>query len=116
MASGVPKKSRTRGPAGGTLSDGPLGCAKAPARSQVRRTRRARIPGPVNGVGRGGSAEPFALGVSPMSEVSRVLPALERGDPHAAGQLLPLVYDELRKLAAARLAREAPGNTLDATA
>jgi RNA polymerase sigma factor (TIGR02999 family) len=51
-----------------------------------------------------------------MSEVTRVLSDMAHGDAHAAGQLLPLVYDELRKLAAERLAREAPGNTLDATA
>jgi RNA polymerase sigma factor (TIGR02999 family) len=51
-----------------------------------------------------------------MNEVTRILSAIEGGDPHAAAQLLPLVYDELRKLAAARLAREASGNTLDATA
>jgi hypothetical protein len=51
-----------------------------------------------------------------MNEVTRVLSALEQGDPGAAGQLLPLVYDELRKLAAARLAHEQPGQTLQATA
>src|SRR5262245_28440232 len=51
-----------------------------------------------------------------MSEVTRILSAIEQGDPHAAGQLLPLVYDELRKLAAAKLAREKPGQTLQATA
>jgi RNA polymerase sigma factor (TIGR02999 family) len=51
-----------------------------------------------------------------MNEVTRILADLARGEVHAAGQLLPLVYDELRKVAAARLAREAPGNTLDATA
>jgi RNA polymerase sigma factor (TIGR02999 family) len=51
-----------------------------------------------------------------MSEVTRILSAIEQGDPHAAEQLLPLVYDELRQLAAARLAREQPGQTLDATA
>jgi RNA polymerase sigma factor (sigma-70 family) len=51
-----------------------------------------------------------------MSEVTRVLDALAQGDPHATDQLLPLVYDELRKLAAERLAREKPGQTLDATA
>src|SRR5947209_1184304 len=51
-----------------------------------------------------------------MTEVTRILSAVEQGDPHAAGQLLPLVYDELRRLAAAQLAREAPGQTLDATA
>src|SRR6516225_3478178 len=51
-----------------------------------------------------------------MSEVTRILSAIEQGDPHAAGQLLPLVYDELRRLAAHRLARERPGQTLEATA
>jgi RNA polymerase sigma factor (TIGR02999 family) len=52
----------------------------------------------------------------PMNEVTRILSAIEQGDPRAAEQLLPLVYDELRKLAAAKLAREKPGQTLDATA
>jgi RNA polymerase sigma factor (TIGR02999 family) len=51
-----------------------------------------------------------------MSEVTQILSAIEQGDPHAAEQLLPLVYDELRKLAAARLAQEKPGQTLQATA
>jgi RNA polymerase sigma factor (TIGR02999 family) len=51
-----------------------------------------------------------------MSDVTRILSDLAHGDAHAAGQLLPLVYEELRKLAAARLAAEAPGNTLNATA
>jgi RNA polymerase sigma factor (TIGR02999 family) len=51
-----------------------------------------------------------------MSEVTRILSAIEQGDPHAAEQLLPLVYDELRQLAAARLAQEKPGQTLQATA
>ena len=50
-----------------------------------------------------------------MSEVTRILSAVEQGDPRAAEQLLPLVYDELRKLAAARLAQEKPGQTLQAT-
>jgi RNA polymerase sigma factor (TIGR02999 family) len=51
-----------------------------------------------------------------MTEVTRILSAVEHGDPHAAGQLLPLVYEELRKLAAQRLAHEAPGQTLQPTA
>jgi RNA polymerase sigma factor (TIGR02999 family) len=51
-----------------------------------------------------------------MSEVTRILSAIEQGDPHAAGQLLPLVYDELRRLAAQKLAQEKPGQTLEATA
>ncbi len=51
-----------------------------------------------------------------MTDVTRILSALEHGDPHAAEQLLPLVYDELRKLAAHKLAHERPGQTLQATA
>src|SRR5262245_25423918 len=51
-----------------------------------------------------------------MNEVTGILSAIEQGDPHAAEQLLPLVYDELRKLAAAKLAQEKPGQTLEATA
>jgi RNA polymerase sigma factor (TIGR02999 family) len=51
-----------------------------------------------------------------MSEVTHILSAIEQGDSHAAGQLLPLVYDELRKLAAQKLAQEKPGQTLQATA
>jgi RNA polymerase sigma factor (TIGR02999 family) len=51
-----------------------------------------------------------------MADVTQILNAIEAGDPHAAAELLPLVYDELRRLAAARLAGERPGQTLDATA
>ncbi|HKB39153.1 MAG TPA: ECF-type sigma factor, partial [Gemmataceae bacterium] len=51
-----------------------------------------------------------------MSEVTRILSAIEGGDPRAAAQLLPLVYDELRRLAARKLAQETPGQTLQATA
>ena len=51
-----------------------------------------------------------------MTEVTRILAAIEQGDPQGAVQLLPLVYDELRKLAAQRLAQEKPGQTLQATA
>jgi RNA polymerase sigma factor (TIGR02999 family) len=51
-----------------------------------------------------------------MSDVTRILSKIEAGDPAAAEQLLPLVYDELRKLAAARLAHESPGQTLTSTA
>ncbi len=47
-----------------------------------------------------------------MSEITRVLSAIEQGDPHAAEQLLPLVYDELRKLAAQMMAQEAPGQRI----
>jgi RNA polymerase sigma factor (TIGR02999 family) len=51
-----------------------------------------------------------------MNDVTQILNAIEEGDPHAAAQLLPLVYDELRKLAAQKLAQEKPGQTLQATA
>jgi RNA polymerase sigma factor (TIGR02999 family) len=51
-----------------------------------------------------------------MREVTRILSAIEQGDPHSAAQLLPLVYDELRQLAAQKLAQEKPGQTLEATA
>src|ERR1700680_1439547 len=51
-----------------------------------------------------------------MTAVTQILSAIEQGDPHAAEQLLPLVYEELRKLAAQKLAHEKPGQTLDAAA
>jgi RNA polymerase sigma factor (TIGR02999 family) len=51
-----------------------------------------------------------------MTDVTQILNAVEHGDPHAADQLLPLLYDELRKLAAQKMAQEKPGQTLEATA
>src|SRR5689334_12411709 len=51
-----------------------------------------------------------------MNEVTRILSAIDHGDPRAAAQLLPIVYDELRRLATQRLAHETPGQTLQATA
>jgi hypothetical protein len=51
-----------------------------------------------------------------MTEMTKILAAIEQGDPRAAGQLFPVVYDELRRLAAQKLAREKPGQTLQATA
>ncbi len=51
-----------------------------------------------------------------MNDITRILSAIEHGDPSAAEQLLPLVYEELRKLAAQKLAREKPGQTLEPTA
>jgi RNA polymerase sigma factor (TIGR02999 family) len=53
---------------------------------------------------------------TPMTDVTRILSAIEQGDPQAAEQLLPLVYDELRKLAARKMREEVPGQTLQATA
>src|SRR5262245_51015221 len=52
----------------------------------------------------------------PMSDLTRILSAIEQGDPHAVQQLLPLVYEELRRLAAQKLAREPAGHTLQPTA
>jgi RNA polymerase sigma factor (TIGR02999 family) len=52
----------------------------------------------------------------PMNEVTRILSAIEQGDPHASAELLPLVYDALRRLAAEKMAQESPGQTLQATA
>ena len=54
--------------------------------------------------------------MTPMNEVTRILSTIAQGDPHAAEQLLPLVYEELRKLAAQKMAQEKPGQTLNATA
>src|SRR5262245_16033190 len=57
-----------------------------------------------------------SLGMTSMTDVTRILLTIEQGNPQAAEQLLPLVYDELRRLAAQRLAQERPGQTLQATA
>jgi RNA polymerase sigma factor (TIGR02999 family) len=54
--------------------------------------------------------------MSSVSDVTRILDRMQQGDSHAAGELLPLVYDELRRLAAQKMAQEAPGQTLQATA
>ena len=69
----------------------------------------------VTGIGPGVRAG-RPLVTTPMTNVTRILSAIEQGDPHAAEQLLPLVYDELRKLAAQKLAQEKPGQTLQPTA
>src|SRR5205823_9445687 len=92
--------------------------------SACRRCPYARPAGPVHGLGhpaatlpstwRAGSGE--SLSVPLMNEVTRILSAIDQGDPHAAAQLLPLVYQELRRLAAQKLAQEKPGQTLQATA
>src|SRR4051812_25163418 len=111
----LPKKSRTGGQADGRLRDGRLDGDKALARQPVRPFRRGPIPEPA----RGGGECPAGIlksWVTAMSEVTRILSAIEQGDPHAAGELLPIVYDELRQLAAQKLAQERPGQTLQATA
>ncbi len=63
-----------------------------------------------------GCAAGWPSEVVTMNDLTRILAAAEHGDPNAAAQLLPLVYDELRRLAAAKMARERPDHTLDATA
>ena len=81
----------------------------------MRAGRNWTAPGGPPGTGSGmPSGRPSAAGS--MDDVTRILTAVEQGDTGAPQQLLPLVYDELRRLAAARMASEAPGQTLDATA
>jgi RNA polymerase sigma factor (TIGR02999 family) len=83
---------------------------------RVRRLRGRIIPVPFQDQTDGIALRDSVLKVLPMSEVTRILSAIEQGDAHVAQELLPLVYDELRKLAAQRLAEEKPGQTLQATA
>ncbi len=81
---------------------------------------RGKAPSRVGKVGRrliiGGSYTSLKSKARLMTDVTRILSAIEQGDPTAAAQLLPLVYDELRKLASAKMAQENPGQTLQATA
>src|SRR4051812_3970071 len=79
-----------------------------PDRGTIRATSLGRHATPPDRGPQGGSPA--------MNDVTRILSAVEHGDPGAAGRLLPLVYDELRRLAAQRLAGESPGQTLQATA
>jgi len=116
MTSGGPKKSMTCGQAEGRIIACLLDCGTHQARQQARRIGWAKVPDPAHEGGRRCSAESFALLVAPMSDVTRILSAIEQGDPQAAEQLLPLVYGELRRLAAQKLAKEKPGQTLQATA
>src|SRR5205085_3533580 len=95
-------------------SIGPAG--KKPGGSPVETPVEVNDSQPRSGAGEDvppGSSSPSG---KVMTDVTRILSAVEQGDPHAAAQLLPLVYDELRKLAAQRLVREKPGQTLEATA
>src|SRR5260370_13581894 len=92
------------------------GAAKDLVAHPVRRARRSMIPNTALGFSRAISWGLSNLSVPPMSEVTRILSAIEQGDAHAAEQLLPLVYDELRKLAAQKLSHETPGQTLQPTA
>ena len=63
----------------------------------------------------GGRPDSTTATISSVNDVTRILSAIEQGDPRAAEELLPLVYQELRKLAAAKLAQEKPGQTIQAT-
>ena len=69
-----------------------------------------------SGIGPGRDAAGWSGTPTGMRDVNHILSAIEQGDPHAAEQLLPLVYDELRRLASQKLAQEKPGQTLQATA
>lgn len=80
----------------------------------ARNTKKYRFCGPWAAILSAGFRRYLAAPL--MNEVTRILCAVEQGDPHAAEQLLPLVYGELRKLAAQKLAQEKPGQTLQATA
>src|SRR5262249_28055964 len=114
--SGVPRKSRTCGHADGKL----IGSLRARESTRTLNgwtpTRALPFPNRPEGGSRRfpHRTRPFAS--APMNEVTQILSDLPRGDARAAGQLLPLVYDELRRLAAARLAAEPSGNTLQPTA
>src|SRR5262249_21723319 len=102
------------------------GRASWPLREPASRFGRRRKNSPVRPAGAvmlrepaspfGRRRGPAAVSLDLMSDVTRILSAIEQGDPSAAEQLLPLVYDELRKLAAQKLAQERPGQTLQATA
>src|SRR5262249_49989680 len=93
---GVPDRSRLRKLACALQSRRPERSNLWPRPSETSRSARGRLPR--------------------MTDVTGTLSAIEQGDPRAADQLLPLVYDELRQLAAHKLAQEAPGHTLQPTA
>src|SRR5206468_1968817 len=112
----IPKKSKLYRVAAGILVARLRGNTRAPMAHPSSCPSRPMTPTPVQESGPDVPLRPSSLLVAPMTEVTRLLSALEGGDPHAAAQLLPLVYDELRKLAAQKLAHEAPGQTLQATA
>src|SRR5260370_25305391 len=116
MTSGVPNQFKTCGQAAGILVGGFPACRNDLSAHPVSTCRNLRDSVAHGRYSRGHiPLGPSSLGVPPMSEVTRILSAIEQGDSHAAEQLLPLVYDELRKLAAERMAQEQPGHTLQAT-
>jgi hypothetical protein len=82
----------------------------------AKRVCWAMVPETYRELGPGVPRADSTIALRRMNDVTRVLSAIEQGNPHAAEQLLPLVHDELGKLAAQKLAGETPGQTLDATA
>src|SRR5262249_54523177 len=112
--------SRSAGPWPGRTGTRGYGSRSRPAPRTRRRSAPANPASRWQAVARAvillSSSLPWTAPMPPMSDVTRILSAIEQGDPHAASQLLPLVYDELRRLAAAKLAQEKPGQTLQATA
>jgi RNA polymerase sigma factor (TIGR02999 family) len=116
MTGGVPKKSRISVRVGGKLIGGFLERELTGTLNRSGAKESATFPKRPEGGSRSFLHRARAFARAPMEEVTRILSDVAQGDAHAAGQLLPLVYEELRKLAAARLAQEAPGNTLNATA
>jgi RNA polymerase sigma factor (TIGR02999 family) len=104
-------------PVGGDLfgAQRTRGCGVYTHRLATRLVERTEPANAWDVVGGGGSGGSVGLSV-PMGEVTRILSAVERGDANAAGELLPLVYDELRRLAAHKMAQEAAGQTLQPTA
>jgi RNA polymerase sigma factor (TIGR02999 family) len=91
---------------------------REPREAAIRRDRGPRFAGRSDGLTTARVLRLSHAGsmLSYMSEVTRILSAIEQGDPSAAGELLPLIYDELRKLATQKMAQETPGQTLQATA
>jgi RNA polymerase sigma factor (TIGR02999 family) len=113
----LPNNSMTCCQADGTIINCLLDREKDQTRQQARRIGRATVPGPApGGLGEVGPQRLSPLRCRRMSDVTRILSAIEQGDPLASEELLPLVYDELRRLAAQKMAQEAPGQTLQATA
>src|SRR5262245_13628063 len=100
----------------GSLSASPGRVARLRAFGAERLVGRGERATAANHVPTSLRTPPAPVILGPMSDVTRILSAIDQGDPSAAEQLLPLVYDELRKLAAARMAEEKPGQTLTATA
>src|SRR5436190_17508234 len=116
MTTGIPEKSRNFGQVAGILIE--CLCSREPM-SRFARFDRVRVQRFQKLLQEPGADFPpgnTRLLVPPMSEVTRILSAIEQGDRYSAEQLLPLVYDKLRKFAAQRLAQETPGQTLQATA